>query len=437
MLTGLIPPHQSTPFRPEGGDLLISYLEQIGVEYVFGVPGGAIEPLYNALARSARRGGPRAVVARHETGAAFMADGYARESGGLGVCCATTGPGATNLITGVASAYQNHIPLLVITAQTALPRFGQGALQESSCTGVNIVGMFEHCTYYNSMVSHLSQLEPKLISAIMCAWRSRGPAHLSIPCDILRAHAPQTRAVCNLNNLLRVPALVDVDAIERLHRRLRQARKPVLLIGGGCSEAAGTILDFARLINAPVLATPHGKGLVHPYHPCFKGVFGFAGHHSAQKILHDDSVDLVLAVGTVLGEWDSGGWDEQTILNQRLVHIDATPEYFSRSPMACLHVEGRILTVFERLVEYYKNREGYDDMTRVASYPPPQLSLDTTKWNSNAVPIKPQRLMRELSHLFPFNTRFLVDAGNSLAWAIHYLHPCKRWRLDNKGEPNV
>jgi acetolactate synthase-1/2/3 large subunit len=101
----------SAETEAELGDLLVSYLEQLGVEYVFGIPGGAIEPLYNALARSERRGGPRAIVARHETGAAFMADGYARNSGKLGVCCATTGPGATNLITGVASAYENNVPM--------------------------------------------------------------------------------------------------------------------------------------------------------------------------------------------------------------------------------------------------------------------------------------------------------------------------------------
>jgi acetolactate synthase-1/2/3 large subunit len=106
-------------------DLTITYLKQLGVKYVFGIPGGAISPLYDALARSDRQGGPRAVVARHETGAAFMADGYARETGKLGVCCATTGPGTTNLITGVASASANNIPLLVLTAQTRLSSFGK------------------------------------------------------------------------------------------------------------------------------------------------------------------------------------------------------------------------------------------------------------------------------------------------------------------------
>src|SRR5574340_924560 len=101
---------EAAPQPLEAAELLVAYLEQIGIEVVFGVPGGAIEPLYNALARSARRGGPRPVVARHEAGAAFMADGYARETGRIGVCCATSGPGATNLITGVACAYENEIP---------------------------------------------------------------------------------------------------------------------------------------------------------------------------------------------------------------------------------------------------------------------------------------------------------------------------------------
>ncbi len=108
-------------------DLIVSYLEQFGVEFVFSVPGGPLGPLYDALVRSEKRDGPRSVLARHENGVAFMADGYARETGKVGVCCATTGPGATNFITGVASAYADHIPLLVITAQTLLPSFSRGA----------------------------------------------------------------------------------------------------------------------------------------------------------------------------------------------------------------------------------------------------------------------------------------------------------------------
>src|SRR5262249_11004666 len=129
------PADLATPVAMEAAEWIVACLERAGVEYVFGVPGGAGEPIYNALARSSRRGGPRPVVARHESGAAFMADGYARETGKLGVCLATSGPGATNLITGVACAYENNVPLLALTGQPALPNFGRRALQESSCTG--------------------------------------------------------------------------------------------------------------------------------------------------------------------------------------------------------------------------------------------------------------------------------------------------------------
>jgi len=111
-----------------------------------------------------------------------MADGYYRETGKMGVICSTTGPGATNLITGVSSAMADHVPMLVITAQTALPKFGRRALQESSCTAIDTVAMMRHCTVFSSLVSHAEQLESKLISAIMAAHRSpHAPAHLSIP----------------------------------------------------------------------------------------------------------------------------------------------------------------------------------------------------------------------------------------------------------------
>ena len=158
----------------ENGDLILSYLQRWGVEYVFGVPGGSIEPFYNALARSERNNGVKSIIARHETGAAFMAEGYARETGKIGVCCATAGPGATNLLTGVACAYADSIPLLVISAQTSIEKFGRGALQDGSCTGVNTVEIFNHCTRFNTLISHSAQLEPKLLQAMSYArsnWR--------------------------------------------------------------------------------------------------------------------------------------------------------------------------------------------------------------------------------------------------------------------------
>ena len=201
----------------EVADLLVAYLEQIGVEYVFGVPGGAIEPLYNALARSERRGGIRHILARHEAGAAFMADGYARETGNIGVCCSTSGPGATNLITGVAGAYDNNIPMLVITGQPALPAFGKHPLQESACTGVNVLGMFRHCTRYNSLISHPKQLEPKLIAALQRATRApRGPVHLTVPVDVFRSKSALATPSYDLRQLLAPSSMIDEDSVDTL-----------------------------------------------------------------------------------------------------------------------------------------------------------------------------------------------------------------------------
>lgn len=407
----------------EAADLVVAYLEQIGVEHVFGVPGGAIEPLYNALARSARHGGPRPVVARHETGAAFMADGYARETGRIGVCCATSGPGSTNLITGVACAYENEIPLLVISGQPSLPLLGRGALQESAGSGTDTVAMFRSCTRYSALVSHPDQLERQLASALLLAHQpTPGPVHLSIPVDVLRSPTGHKPAY-DLASLLLPPSLVDDAAVRALHGQLEQARHVIVLIGGGCGEAIDVILELAEKIGAVFVTTPDAKGFVSPRHPLYRGVFGFAGHRSADAAMND-RLDLILAVGSNLGEWNSNGWCE-SVLNGRLVHIDSCETHLLRSPMARLHVRGRIRSVFERLLDLMR-QDGGRELAAAARQPAQAPVDDPAKRVSDAAPIKPQYLMRELGRRCPPNTRFLADSGNSIAWAIHHLdlHDC-------------
>ena len=427
---------------PEYGDLVIAYLEQLGVEYVFGIPGGAIEPFYNALARSERRGGPRAIVARHETGAAFMADGYARNTGRLGVCCATSGPGATNLITGVASAYENHIPMLVITAQTPLSTFGRGALQESSCTGVNTVELFHYCTRYSTLVSHVEQFEHKLITAIMTAFSSpMGPAHISVPMDIMRQPRELERPSFSLPNLLRRPALYDDEAVNQLYEELCAAERPVFLVGDEAREAIGTTLSVAARLQAKVIVTPHGKGLVSPYHPLFRGVISFAGHREANQLLSDESVDRIFIIGANMGEWASNGWDPR-LFGHRIIHIESTEANLARTPMAALHVRGRLQTIMERTLGRLE-KEGVGRAPDGVKAPQSlreskrYFSLDEEeKYCSDEVPIKPQRLMRELPRILPANTYYLADSGASLSWAIHYLHPYDRrmaGQRDGKG----
>lgn len=434
---------QEKEHKPDCADLLVAYLEQIGAEYIFGVPGGAIEPLYNALARRARQGGKvRPVLARHEAGAAFMADGYARETGKIGVCCATSGPGATNLITGVSCAYDNNVPMLVITGQPALPAFGRNAFQESACTGVNVLEMFRHCTRYNSLVSHVNQFELKLVTALQRTTRSpRGPSHLSIPIDIFRSVVSNVKPSYDLRRLLAPTSLVDEGAVQALFAKLQQARDVVLLIGGGCGEAIGAIMRFARERGYRFVATPDGKGLVNPRHPLFRGVFGFGGHASAEVALRDESIDLIVAIGVDMGEWNSGSWSD-SLLNERLVHIDESDENLSRTPMACLHLHGSILGTVNRILEGDGDslELSKSQMRQIAhgvrgESNPEEMFNDPDKCRSDAVPVKPQRLMHELGKMFPPTTRFLADTGNSVAWAVHYLQPLVDRRMGERRQP--
>ncbi len=454
---------EATTVERTYADLILDYLLQIDVDYIFGIPGGALEPLYNALDRQQKHRSAQAhsnpladkharksrryneaiqeITARHEAGAVFMAEGYSRETGKLAVCCATTGPGATNMLTGVASAYQERVPMLVITPQTALPDFGKEALQESSEDAIDVVGMFEHCTRYNSLVSHQDQLEGKLFTALFTAFQHpRGPVHLSIPMDILNSPLQTSTPRYQVATMLRQPSVMDDAMFGELCQSIKQARKMLLFIGGGCKSAIRQIVQFAELLEIPIVTSANGKACISSYHRLNCGVFGFAGHASAGALIAAAETDLIMAVGTSLDEISTGGWDA-ALLNDKLVHIDVTASNFSRSPMAKFHLLGELRYVFSSLIaefapsgeasaiESEKSCRGSAAANvSAANFTPdmqnlPGIKLDSSDaWLSEATPIKPQRLMHDLTMRFPDNTRFVPDAGNAWAWTTHYLH---------------
>ncbi len=421
-----LPPEQDA-LQATYADLIVDYLKQLNIDTVFGVPGGAIEPLLNSLARSERNGGPRLVVARHECGAAFMADGYYRETGKMGVVCSTTGPGATNLLTGVASALADEIPMLVITAQTPLPKFGKRALQESSCTAIDTVGIFRHATQFNTLISHHEQLESKLVSAIMSAHRvPHGPVHISIPSDILRSPAT-INAHIHSDLLIHNFSMSDDSSIARLCEKLGRVDNVVLYIGNGVGKASKQIMEFIELTGAAFVTGPMGKTWVDEKHPLYRGVYGFAGHDSAKQLLQHQDVDLILAVGTELGELGTSGW-KNDLLNTKLVHIDSSIEHFTRSPMANLHVFGNIDVIFDRLlISVREARKWGRKWLTIPGSSKKNVNggyvtlNEPEKCLSNDSPVKPQRLMCHLSKHLPEDTRIFVDAGNGWSWATHYL----------------
>ncbi len=431
-------------------DGLVDFLARLKVDSIFGVPGGAIEPFLSAIARHLSQSGgdgPRLIVARHEAGAAFMAEGYARETGKLGVCCATTGPGATNLITGICSAYTEQIPVLVLTAQTALPGFGRLALQESSGDAIDTVGMFQHCTRYNSLVSHPEQVRHKLYQAVVRAFQHpRGPVHLSLPADLMKMPLPENRAQAFPVPQLRAGKAFDETQLQALLQMLVCSRRAVLLVGEGCRDAIAPILALSDCFDMPVITTSAGKGSIDTRHPRYRGIFGFAGHAGASETLFDPEVDLILAVGTRLDEITTNRWD-QRLFNEKMVHVDENPEAFLRSPTARLHVLGNLDALFRRLLfslrksggdhakgnlllkehnEVFlqgRTRKGSDGK-RSSKPRTPRIE----RGDAEAGALNPQGLMRELAQRFPSETRFLADAGNAWAWSIHHLDIKKEGR---------
>jgi acetolactate synthase-1/2/3 large subunit len=291
------------------------------------------------------------------------------------------------------------------------------------------------------LVSHPNQFEHKLINAIMTSFRSpMGPTHLSIPWDIFRSASPVSQPRYYLPSLITGEPVLDLAGIDQLSRQLEQARKVVLVVGADCGEAVNEILELATFLGAELVVTPHGKGFIDPYHSLFRGVIGFAGHASAREALTDPAVDTVLAIGSNFSEWASNAWDYAALLNRRLIHVDANEDHFVRSPMARLHVRGRISVILSDVLERLQqgklakrpafrptlaaaNAFPIDGEAETGSSRPGCRVDDEAGFHSEATPITPQALMRELAQLFPPETCFLADTGNSQAWSVHYLHP--------------
>jgi acetolactate synthase-1/2/3 large subunit len=413
----------------ENGDLILSYLRRWGIEYVFGVLGGSIEPFYNALARSERNKGIKSIVARHETGAAFMADGYARETGKVGVCCSTAGPGATNLLTGVACAYADNIPMLVISAQTSIEKFGRGALQDGSCAGINTVEIFNHCTRFNTLVSHSAQLEPKLLQAMSYARSNTpGPVHLSVPLDVMRESIEVSRTEVGMRAFINHEVVPSQEAMQLVLKELATKAKVTVVIGEGAAGAINGIIALIEARDWLFVTTPRAKGLVNNYHPLYRGVFGFAGHESAKDALLPENAERVVVIGTALDEVSTSGWDDSAIMSNRLIHLSDNPEHLSRSYMAKLCILGSLelmLKPFVGLLTGNNRRKKW--LIKQNEYGlPSNLTIDNyEKCVIQEGKVKPQALMTYLSDVCPDDTRALFDSGNSFLWGIHYWN-CRR-----------
>ncbi len=406
-------------------DYLVDILQALGVEYVFGVPGGAIEPLYDALYHSALAGGIQAITMRHENSAAFAADAYYRETGKLGVCCTTTGPGATNILTGVASANKDKIPLLVITAQTNLNKFGRNALQESSCTGVDTVAMLNECCKYSTLISDPAQFQPKLMTALLSAFAPpMGPVHLSIPSNIFLPESPDS-------DTLMIPTIelakhnIDTDIVDKLDMRITTLlthHKNISFYVGDVGKAAGDLITaYADAIGARITTSPMGKRWIKTTSANYCGIFGFAGHATATNALK--WANTIIAFGANFNELDTNNWSD-ILMNYKLIHIDSDLDDFKMSTMAHMQIYGDIETIVAYLLKLSQQRTPntlatplYLIGSQISNFTISEIATGDTP----SAKIHPARLMQMLPKIMPDDSRYVIDAGNSWPWAIHYL----------------
>jgi len=302
----------------KGAELVIKSLEREGVEFIFGYPGGAIMPVYDALVDSTMKH----VLVRHEQGAVLAADGYARSTGRVGVCMATSGPGATNLVTGIANAYLDSVPIVAITGQVPTSLMGTDAFQE-----VDIFGMTMPIVKHSFLVRRVEDIPSAIGEAFRIASEGRpGPVLVDLPKDITNAEAslaPVWQAP------VEAPVQPDTVEVENAAELIRGAARPLLYAGGGIviADAVEAFRTYAESSGIPVVATLKGLGAVSTRHENFIGMLGMHGNQGANKVVQNS--DLLICVGARFDDRATGRLDGFAP-RAKVVHLDADPAEISK-----------------------------------------------------------------------------------------------------------
>jgi acetolactate synthase-1/2/3 large subunit len=323
-----------------GARSIVDTLEKLGVAVIFGYPGGATLPIYEALTESSIRH----VMTRHEQGAAHMADGYARVCGKVGVCMATSGPGATNLVTGIANAYMDSTPMVAITGQVSRTMIGNDAFQEVDTTGITIP-----ITKHNYLVQDARTLPGILEEAFYLASTGRkGPVLVDIPKDIqTELFVPDPPKGVSLEGY-KPTTKGHSGQIKRAVGMISRAERPCILAGGGVvhSDAEEKLLEFAEMHEMPVTWTLMGKNGFPNAHPLDLGMVGYHGTVPANTAISE--ADLIIAVGTRFGDRSTGPLDTYAP-KSRIIHIDIDPAEISKNVPSALPIVGDARNILETL----------------------------------------------------------------------------------------
>ncbi|HEX9677733.1 biosynthetic-type acetolactate synthase large subunit [Nitrososphaera sp.] len=396
-----------------GAKALIHALEKEGVDVVFGLPGGANLPIYDALVGA----NLRHVLVRHEQSAAHMADGYARIKRKSGVCFATSGPGATNLITGIATAYADSSPMVAVTGQVPLAMIGKDAFQET-----DIIGVANPCTKYAFQPRLATEIPEMVKKAFYIAESGRpGPVLVDIPKDVQQATAEM-----KFPDLIKVRGyspVVDADLSEvgKAVELILKAERPIIMAGGGVilSGAFAELRALAELLMLPVVTTFKGKGAFPENHPLAMGPIGMHGHPEANKIIIE--ADCIIAIGARFSDRSVGRFDEFG-KGMSIIHMDIDPAEIGKNKAVDVAIVGDVKSSLRTLVKLLAKKV----VKREADNPWLKRRKELIQYYQETIKdyardVTAKKSLKKLREILPANAIATTEVGQCQMWAsLHF-----------------
>jgi len=390
-----------------GADKLIQCLEREGVEYIFGLSGGAAMPIFDALVESKIK----LVLVRHEQGATHMADGYARATGRPGIALVTSGPGATNTVTGLMTAHMDSAPIIVLCGQQITPMLGKDAFQEADVTGITYA-----VVKHSYLVKDASDIPRVTREAFHLATSGRpGPILIDLPKDITQG--PCQAAFVDEIDLpgYTIPARGRPELIAAAAEKLQASKRPVLYIGNGAviSGAGKAVVSLAEKLRAPMVNTLLGKGAVDETHPLHLGMLGMHGTAYANKAVVD--CDLIMAIGARWDDRITGKLDEFCI-DAVKIHIDIDPAEFNKMIRPDIAIEGDARLVVEDLLPLVEAADTEEWLARCARWRR-QYPLKYPRQGG----LRAQRVLDVLQEVTGGQAIITTDVGQHQMWAAQFL----------------
>jgi acetolactate synthase I/II/III large subunit len=414
-----------------GAFALMDSLVRHNVKHIFGYPGGAILPIYDELYKWEEEGLIRHILVRHEQGASHAADGYARATSEVGVCFATSGPGATNLVSGIATAQMDSIPMVIVTGQVGRAFIGTDAFQE-----VDIFGITLPIVKHSYVVRDARDMPRIVAEAFYIAKNGRpGPVLIDVPKDVgleTCIYEPVNPGEVNLPGF-RVPKTISSRQIMQAIRLIQDANQPLLYVGGGAitSNAHDLVLELAEYLQAPLTTTLMGKGVISEKHNLALGMLGM--HGTAYANFAVSECDLLITLGARFDDRVTGKLDEFAC-NAQVIHIDIDPAEVGKNRIPQVAIVGDIRYVLYELLSNLKQINKYNN-SRTQSW------LERiTRWRydypliipKNAKSLSPQEIIGEISNSFP-SAYFTTDVGQHQMWAAQFIKAMPRRWISSAG----